>query len=476
MITIFKIITDTKNPHYIEVDTILDRIKNCKQQKIVDQVRKEKERDPAKSTALKQTLPAICFSGKFSERSLKGCISHSGFIILDFDHTSELQKRKEEVCKHDFVYAAFISPSGDGLKALVRIEANIEKHGGYFRGLKKVFPDLDDTGKDVPRVCFESIDPDIYINKDAVLFTDYIEDYQKAKPLGGNSQIANTNDYALANTALKMIRISADGEKHAELLKASRLMGGFIAGGQIQEGEAERLLENEISARGCNDLAAAKVTIRRGLDHGKQHPILEETKYVQQKQEPIQPDTSTVKSKINTKDNNLDFLVTKEEAEKYMQQKIDGTFKLGNKTGWPALDEYWRFKDCQLNVVQGHEGVGKSTISWYFAVLDAFFNNKSYLIFSGENNTAAVRCRLVEFYACCTIEKMSKEMRAEATKWVGDHFELIKNDESYNYMDMINMCKKVMIKREIDNFIIEPYNVLEKDTRFEASIRLQGTY
>ena len=63
MITLFKNGKETKKPHYVEVDFILNRIKNCKVQSKIDLVRGAKTKQ--EKNELKKQLPVICFSGKF---------------------------------------------------------------------------------------------------------------------------------------------------------------------------------------------------------------------------------------------------------------------------------------------------------------------------------------------------------------------------------------------------------------------------
>ena len=74
---------------------------------------------------------------------------------------------KERLSKNKYVYCVFISPSGKGLKAIVKIPAQVENHRSYFNSLKTYFksPNFDATCKNVSRVCYESYDPLIYINK-----------------------------------------------------------------------------------------------------------------------------------------------------------------------------------------------------------------------------------------------------------------------------------------------------------------------
>jgi hypothetical protein len=97
-------------------------------------------------------------------------VQHSGFIVLDFDDISDLRDKQTEIIQKDFVYACWVSPSGNGLKALVKI-ADGKKHREHFQSLQEVFPEIDRSGINVSRVCYESFDPDIYLNEKAVVFT-----------------------------------------------------------------------------------------------------------------------------------------------------------------------------------------------------------------------------------------------------------------------------------------------------------------
>ena len=121
MVSIFKNISDTSQPYYIKVDDALDRVKNGKSKEAVERVRATSDKE-LRGIA-KQSLPCITFSGKFTKRTDKNLIEHSGFVILDFDHVPDVEKYKTDIFKEDFVYAVWVSPSGDGVKALVKINA-----------------------------------------------------------------------------------------------------------------------------------------------------------------------------------------------------------------------------------------------------------------------------------------------------------------------------------------------------------------
>lgn len=167
MITAFKNIW-SKEPHYITVELALNRIKNGNSKKLVEEIRNTLDKE--KAGELKKNLPCICFSGKFgSDRKDEQIISHSQYLVLDFDNVYELRDKQTEIISNKFIYACWVSPSGNGLKALVKV-ANGDKHRDHFEALEEIFPEVDKSGKNPSRVCYESYDPDIYINPNAEIF------------------------------------------------------------------------------------------------------------------------------------------------------------------------------------------------------------------------------------------------------------------------------------------------------------------
>ena len=173
-ITIFKNIRETSTPFHRQVGFVLDRIRNGSSKTLVKRIRTQK--DKAKRNELKKDLPAVCFSGTFPKRKDSSIIEHSGFICLDFDgytKQKDLVADKERLSKDRYVYSVFISPSGAGLKALVKIPADPSNHTNYFNSLDKYFdnPHFDKTSKNISRVCYESYDPLLFLNENSSVWT-----------------------------------------------------------------------------------------------------------------------------------------------------------------------------------------------------------------------------------------------------------------------------------------------------------------
>ena len=185
-VTIFQNIRETEAPFFKDVTYILQRIKEGKNQELVKKIRQEKNK--SKRNELKKNLPAICFSGQFNKRSDSAIVEHSGLICIDLDgypKKKDLLEDKERFQKNKFVYSVFVSPSGNGLKVLVKIPADQDNHSKYFNSLKKEFdsPYFDTTSKNLSRVCYESYDRLLHINPNSSVWDKIEEEEYEEKSI-----------------------------------------------------------------------------------------------------------------------------------------------------------------------------------------------------------------------------------------------------------------------------------------------------
>jgi len=110
------------------------------------------------------------------------------------------------------------------------------------------------------------------------------EPQPEPEPLPMPSRSATPDDVSYyCNQALtvaaNMVKDAPDGEKHGALLRAARLLGGYIAGGIVAEIEAEQTLQVEINHKAnVDNLDLAYKTIKNGIEYGKAQPITLEQK------------------------------------------------------------------------------------------------------------------------------------------------------------------------------------------------------
>lgn len=446
-VTIFKNVFDKTNPHHIPLQTALQRIQNGKSSTLVTEVRdgnKEKKKE----------LPVVCFSGEFSSRADDALFEHSGFIILDFDHV-DVDATKRSLATDDFIHSCWTSPSGAGVKALVRI-TNPERHRDHFRALVKYFErthglELDESGINESRACFESHDPDIIIKDEFKKFGHFTTEFAEAQT--PTNEAYDYTDYMKLNLAARMIRNAADGEKHRVLVNASRLCGGYIAAGKMEQDEVVRILHREICKRDVESEDHALNTILDGIEIGKNMPIRD-----------VIEEEKSAKREMLLNDGDMSFISSDDEDFRWIDDYSQGKIEIGLDTGDPRFDEYFRYKK-EFVIVNGHSNVGKTTTMLYLIVNSAVRHGWKWVIYSSENRTASVKMSLMQFAMDRKVADMTYGQRKQAYKWVNEHFTIINNNQIYSYSDIILFMEKVMRQQPVDAIFVDPYNSLKLDMR-----------
>ena len=446
-VTIFKNIYEKEAPHHIQLETALKRIQSGKSGSLIKQVR-----DGNKDK--KKRLPIVCFSGEFSSRADEALFEHSGYIVLDFDHV-DVDATKKALGTDDYVHSCWISPSGTGVKALGKI-TNPERHRDHFRALVKYFEkqhglEVDQSGINESRACYESYDPDIIIKDDYKKFGAFTSELAEAQvPV---NEAYDHTDYMKLNLACRMIRQAPDGSKHKALVQAARLCGGYISAGRLEEEEAVRVLLREISKRDIESESLAKLTIRDGIEYGKELPIKE-----------IIDGEKAAKRELLINDGDMSFISSDDEDFRWIDDYSQGNIELGLLTGDIQLDEYFRYKK-EFLIINGHSNVGKTTTALYLIVNSVVRHDWKWIIYSSENRTASVKMNLMQFAMDRKIGDMTYFQRREAYKWVQNHFVVINNNNVYSYSDLIVFMEKIMRQQEIDAVFIDPYNSLKLDMK-----------
>jgi len=99
--------------------SVLELIRSGKYKNEVADIRVQN--DKTKRNALKAKLPYVTFAGTFETRSNSYLKKPSGLACLDFDDVESIDELREKVNSDNFTFASFLSPSGNGLKVLVKI-------------------------------------------------------------------------------------------------------------------------------------------------------------------------------------------------------------------------------------------------------------------------------------------------------------------------------------------------------------------
>ena len=214
MITIFKNFNEVIE--HKTIPEILHEIKTGKYRPGITYLRKSLAENKLEAyEKAKKSLPAFTPSGKFvGGRKMEFLEAYSNFIILDIDKlsTADLTKAKEVAAKSEFTYASFISPSGNGLKILVKVNTTKEDHKETFLAIQKHYEtllnhEIDKSGKDITRLCFYSFDDNLYHNEAAKVFASEAMQTSQAEPVEASklptATATATNSEAVYNHCIR---------------------------------------------------------------------------------------------------------------------------------------------------------------------------------------------------------------------------------------------------------------------------------
>lgn len=175
-VSLFKRITDVKNPIDYNLDDILEIIRTGTEfdlKKKVQDVRNAKDKDEKDS--MKIRIPAVTVNGIFESKNKNCLLVYSSYTALDFDHIpeDEMSEFIDSLKKSPHVYAGFRTSSGEGYKAII-LHDNLEPlyHDDLYEQLLEYYNcEVKDTStRDLARGNYLSYDPDLWINADAVPF------------------------------------------------------------------------------------------------------------------------------------------------------------------------------------------------------------------------------------------------------------------------------------------------------------------
>ncbi|OFY49453.1 MAG: hypothetical protein A2W85_06320 [Bacteroidetes bacterium GWF2_41_31] len=272
--------------------TVGEWLNGCKNPKnknlmpLVEQIRQTT--DKKEKSVLKLKLPGVTMAAELTTRAKnvpleKKIIERSGLLCFDIDDQDNpglkpIEIREKLSLCTNVIFAA-LSVSGKGVWGLVEMQYP-EKIKQHFEQLKIDFQALGiklDTSKggNPTDLRFYSYDPDAY-------FCEQYKNYDRLpqpKPQPKQPKYkTTTNGSDPIKIAIDKINSAPDGEKHRELLKAAKLLGGYVGSGSISYQEAETALFAAISSRDIQSTTTAQHTIRDGLNYGMNEPIYPEIK------------------------------------------------------------------------------------------------------------------------------------------------------------------------------------------------------
>lgn len=462
MVTIYKNIYDKDNPYYISVQDALERIRSGNSKEKITEIRRQL--DKTRSNTLKCNLPCVCFSGKFTQRTDGGLVQHSGYIVLDFDDVEDIPSSIENFKKHDYVYACWISPSGNGVKVLVKVSDGT-KHREHFLALKDIFQNVDKSGINESRVCYESYDENIYINPNVIPFTKIVTHSVEKIDKKLESEVE------VYENILKWLTNRGDafqeGNRNLFVYKLASACCRF----GISESEAFNYIRLSLNTDTSFSVEECKRTVRSayrsnqsnfGTAEFTRDTLVDKTT---RKELDVSIDSDIYNLEIRPKD-----VIFGEDVKGNALEIYSKGYENLQSTGIDMLDEYFKMKKTEISLLTGIGNYGKSTFLKYICLMKSIIYGDKWAIFTPEENPAEEFYHdLTEIYLGCDCtpynhNKPSKERYEAAYDFISKHFFYVyPKDVAPSPKYIKERFLELIIKEKVTGCIIDPFNQLSND-------------
>ena len=463
MITFFKSIYDTGKPQYITVDEALSRIERGDSLQLVHEIRGIVDKE--KRNSVKLNLPCICFSGEFTERKDTALVKHSGFMVLDFDDVGIDFRAKLEQC--EYCYACWLSPSGNGFKMLIRIQ-DAKEHAAHFIAFQKnEFPECDSSGKNISRICFESYDPEIHINKSAKVYTKIFKETFSTVATYSDKTVSVEDSFKnLIKWLTNKNNVFASGNRNNYIFTLASACCRY----GIFEADAVNLIGNEyLTGDTTFTKSEAERTVKSAYKANTFGTCTFDKSYnLITTKSGIEIDLSEIEDNTPVKD-----IIYSDDAKEDALRILMNGYEAAEETGVEGLD--FRLRKGDVTLLSGIGNYGKSTLLNYIMQVKSIKDGDKWCIFTPETNPAAVFYHEhVEILKGRRLDGgithgMSNDEYIKAYDWIGKHFFYCypkENDHTPEYI--LERFLEMVIKEKVKGVVIDPFNKMSNDTKADG--------
>lgn len=129
------------------------------------------------------------------------------------------------------------------------------------------------------------------------------------------------------------------------------------------------------------------------------------------------------------------------------------------------LDKHIRFKPKQLNIILGHDNVGKSYfVFWYFLVL-ALKHDLKFCLWAGENQYGQVMRDLIQMYSGIPFKDLHDNQINNYYAFLEQYFDFIDNSKLYTPEQLLEEFNKT----DADVCLIDPFTGLSRQYGYEGN-------
>lgn len=237
-----------------------------------------KLKDELKQNNLYSFVPSVKLDG--NGRGLVNIVDYNPIMMVEFDKISHAKELKERLFNNlKSVIASWISPSGKGLKLLIRIPKpkSVEEYKQYYCGIAyylSQYEGFDGVNFNIVLPLFLSYDKEILIRQDAEEWTQRGGKIDAFKPFEGEFEVPDDIDDEIKEKIVQKVTYlvnQIDDNAHPRIRNISTIFGGFCSQYGFNVDEADDLLcylieQNEYMQKNIRGYCkTAKEFLRKGF-------------------------------------------------------------------------------------------------------------------------------------------------------------------------------------------------------------------
>lgn len=145
-----------------------------------------------------------------------------------------------------------------------------------------------------------------------------------------------------------------------------------------------------------------------------------------------------------------------------MLQNFRNGIQTAPKTHFGEMDDFFRWKKGEINLVVGWANHGKTTLILQMMLTKSIYDGWKWAIFSPENYPATdFYDDLIEMYVGKWLDKMSEDEYTDAKIFINDHIFYVYPEDSHDVNAINEKFRYLVLKKGVDGVLVDPFNQLD---------------
>lgn len=149
---------------------------------------------------------------------------------------------------------------------------------------------------------------------------------------------------------------------------------------------------------------------------------------------------------------------------KYLLDYKNGRIKKGLGINC-YFDDFWRHKKNNLNLILGHDNVGKSYWIFFYFLNLALRHDLKFCLYAGENQKGQILRDLIQMYSGTPFNELPDDKIVSYCHYLEQFFYFVPNNKIYKPEELLEIFEK----SECDVGLIDPFTALKRDYTYSGN-------